>query len=133
MALTKERRNEIAWLYLVNKVSQKPLTSVGELAEELKGKFGLVANDALSFAYDLTIAILQKNAIQFGTPRLDVLSRGVIAWEVLLKSKFYEGVKIGELTKRQIGNEAKQLGISTDEAMKFAKEVVTEIVKKVFA
>ncbi len=55
-----------------------------------------------------------------------------IAFAVLVAIKFKSGIKIGQLTKRQIGNEAKSVGISSDEAMEFAKSVVNEIVKRMF-
>ena len=50
-----------------------------------------------------------------------------------LKNKLRnEGIRLKPDMKRQIGNEAKELGITVEEAMQFAEVFVREMVEEVF-
>lgn len=59
--------------------------------------------------------------------------KGEIALLVLKHQKKKEGIRLcPETFKRDVGNMAKSIGISSREAMEFAKEIVEETVRECF-
>lgn len=59
--------------------------------------------------------------------------KGEIALLVLKFQKKKEGIKLCPDTfKRDVGNMAKSIGISKEEALEFAREIVEETVKECF-
>lgn len=58
--------------------------------------------------------------------------QGEIALCFLKHKLWKEGVKVGELTHRQINATAKELGIAPEEAKEFAKILVSEVVDRAF-
>lgn len=64
---------------------------------------------------------------------MDEKRKGEIAL-LLVKNQIKEkGVRISQNLRRDIGNDAKNIGISTDEAMEFMELIVRELVEKTFA
>lgn len=58
--------------------------------------------------------------------------RNEIAWMLTKERTSKEGVKLHGKLRREIGNGAKRLGITTEEAMAFAEELVRGLVSEVF-
>jgi len=53
---------------------------------------------------------------------------------LLIKNQIKEkGIKISPNFRREVGNEAKNIGITTEEAMEFMEGIVRELVDKTFA
>lgn len=64
---------------------------------------------------------------------MDDIRKGQIAL-LLIKHQLREkGIRLTPNFKREIGNEAKAIGIPIDEAMKFVELVVRELVEEAFA
>lgn len=59
--------------------------------------------------------------------------KGEIAVLVLKYKLSREGVRLGPDFRRDVGNTAKAIGISFDEAMEFVEEMVREQVEELFA
>ena len=142
MALTEKRRNEIARLFCANKLASKPLRGYKRLGEEIRGCTTMNSTESVHLATFLLELVVGKFVTGLTTVNVVLHNKRVsghldhldaFCFELVVGMKHKEGIKIGDLVKRQVGNEAKQLGITTDEAVEFAKEVVTEIVKKTFA
>lgn len=58
--------------------------------------------------------------------------KGQIALLFLKRKLRDSGIRLKPDMKREIGNEAKELGITTDEAMEFVEGLVREMVEQVF-
>jgi len=58
--------------------------------------------------------------------------KGQIALLFLKRKLKDEGIRLKPDMRRQIGNEAKELGISTEEAVEFVEGLVREMVEAVF-
>ena len=59
--------------------------------------------------------------------------RGEIA-VMCVRQKFMEnGIRLSSNFRREVGNAAKQIGISTEEAMEFVEGFVRELIKETFA
>ena len=58
--------------------------------------------------------------------------KGQIALLVLKKQLREEGIRLKGDIRRQIGDNAKKIGISTDEAMEFSESLVRELVDYAF-
>jgi hypothetical protein len=64
---------------------------------------------------------------------MDDIRKGQIAL-LLIKHQLREkGVRLTPNFKREIGNEAKAIGISIEEAMEFVEPIVRELVEEMFA
>ena len=64
---------------------------------------------------------------------MDEKRRGEIA-VMCVRQKFMEnGIRLSSNFRREIGNTAKQIGISTEEAMEFVEGFVRELIKETFA
>jgi hypothetical protein len=51
----------------------------------------------------------------------------------LVKSRFQdEGIRLKPDLKRDIGNQAKKIGVSTDELLQFVEELTREMVEQIF-
>ena len=64
---------------------------------------------------------------------MDEIRKGQIALLYLKNNVREEGVRLTPNMKRQIGNTAKAIGISVEEAMEFAEIMVRELVEETFA
>ena len=63
---------------------------------------------------------------------MDEKRKGEIAL-LFLKCKLREdGIRLGQNTKREIGNTARKIGIPTEEAIEFAGLITRELVNKIF-
>lgn len=58
--------------------------------------------------------------------------QGEIALLFLKNKMRKEGISLGQNTRREIGNVAKEIGINTEEAAEFAEIVTREIVDEIF-
>ncbi len=63
---------------------------------------------------------------------MDEIRKGQIALLYLKNKIREEGVRLTPNMKRQIGNTAKAIGISTEEATEFAEMMVRELVDEAF-
>jgi hypothetical protein len=63
---------------------------------------------------------------------MDNARKGEIALLVLNARIRKEGIRLGPNFRRDIGNAAKEIGISFEEAMEFAEEFVREAVEHTF-
>jgi len=61
------------------------------------------------------------------------IRKGQIALAYLKNKLREEGVRLTPNFRRQVGNTAKAIGISTEEAMEFAEGMVRELVEEAFA
>lgn len=59
--------------------------------------------------------------------------KGELAIRLLALKVAEEGVTLGDKFRREAGNKAKRLGITTEELMEFAEFLVGEVSKIVFA
>ncbi len=141
MTISIERRNEIAGLYCLNKLASKPLMSVEVLSHIVCSYTSGNTYVSVEFARFILQKMLDKyfTGIDYYNTTLAYANDEKLQkrfsdlfWEYVVEERFREGIKIGDVTKRTIGNQAKQLNISIDEAMEFEQLVVTEIVKKTF-
>jgi hypothetical protein len=64
---------------------------------------------------------------------MDDKRKGEIALMFLKNKLRKDGIRLGQNTKRELGNTAKELGISTEEAVEFAEGLTRELVEEVFA
>ncbi len=64
---------------------------------------------------------------------MDEARKGQIALAYLKNKLREEGVRLSPNIRRQIGNTAKAIGITTEEAMEFAEGLVRELVEEAFA
>jgi len=64
---------------------------------------------------------------------MDEKRKGEIALLFLKYKLRRDGIRVGQNTKREIGNTAKDIGITTDEAVEFAELMTRELVDEVFA
>ena len=64
---------------------------------------------------------------------MDDNRKGEIALAYLKNKLSEEGVRLTPNFRRQVGNTAKAIGISTEEAMEFAECIVRELVDEAFA
>lgn len=63
---------------------------------------------------------------------MDDIRKGQIAL-LLIKHQLREkGVRLTPSLKREIGNEAKAIGISTEEAVEFVEPIIRELVEEMF-
>ena len=63
---------------------------------------------------------------------MDANRKGQIALAYLKNKIREEGVRLTPNFRRQVGNTAKAIGISTEEAMEFVEGVVRELVEETF-
>ena len=63
---------------------------------------------------------------------MDEIRKGQIAFLYLKHKIREEGVRLTPNLRRQAGNTAKAIGISTEEAMEFAENIVRELVEEAF-
>jgi len=133
MALTKERRNEIADMYLQFKLRQKKLQSLEDLSSYV-GKImpGWARGTTLLYARSMQWCATGRKSddVTLNFHPMPEETRHVLSWEFLLEWKFLEGIRIGAKTKREVGNTAKQLGITTSEAYEVMLFVVNHIVRR---
>lgn len=64
---------------------------------------------------------------------MDTKRKGEIAYLFLKNNLRKNGVRLGQHTRREIGNVAKELGISFEEAFEFAEELTRELFDEAFA
>ena len=64
---------------------------------------------------------------------MDDIRKGQIAFLFLKHQLREKGVRLTPNFKREIGNEAKAIGISIEEATEFVESVVRELVEETFA
>lgn len=64
---------------------------------------------------------------------MDDIRKGEITLAYLKNKLREEGVRLTPNFRRQVGNTAKAIGISTEEAMEFAEGIVRELVEETFA
>ena len=64
---------------------------------------------------------------------MDNIRKGQIAIAYLKNKLREEGVRLTPNLRRQVGNTAKAIGISVEEAMEFTEITVRELVEEVFA
>ena len=64
---------------------------------------------------------------------MDDIRKGQIAFLFLKHQMSEKGVRLTPNFKREIGNEAKAVGISIEEATEFVESVVRELVEETFA
>lgn len=64
---------------------------------------------------------------------MDEKRKGEIALLFLKYKLRRDGVRVGQNTKREIGNTAKDIGITPEEAMEFAEIMTRELVDETFA
>lgn len=64
---------------------------------------------------------------------MDYSRKGEIALAYLKCRLREEGVRLSPNLRRQVGNIAKDIGISTEEAMEFIQIIVRELVEETFA
>lgn len=63
---------------------------------------------------------------------MDEVRKGQIAFAYLKNKLHEEGVRLTPDLRRQVGNTAKAIGISTEEAMEFTEIIVRELVEEAF-
>ena len=63
---------------------------------------------------------------------MDDIRKGQIALAYLKNKLREEGVHITPNLRRQVGNTAKAIGISTEEAMEFTEGIVRELIEEAF-
>ena len=64
---------------------------------------------------------------------MDDIRKGQIALAYLKNKLREEGVRLTPNFRRQVGNTAKAIGISTEEAMEFTESIIRELVEEAFA
>ena len=64
---------------------------------------------------------------------MDDIRKGQIALAYLKNKLREEGVRLTPNLRRQAGNTAKTIGISSEEAMEFVEGIVRELVEETFA
>ena len=64
---------------------------------------------------------------------MDDIRKGQIALAYLKNKLREKGVRLTPNLRRQAGNTAKAIGISTEEAMEFVEGIVRELVEEAFA
>lgn len=64
---------------------------------------------------------------------MDDIRKGQIAYLFVKKHLREKGVRLAPALHREIGNEAKAIGISADEFREFAEIVIREMVEETFA
>jgi len=76
---------------------------------------------------------LRKTAVHFKRrSTMDEIRKGQIALLYLKNKIREEGVRLTPNMKRQIGNTAKAIGISVEEATEFAEIMIRELVEEAF-
>ena len=63
---------------------------------------------------------------------MDAIRKGQIALLVLKQKLREDGVRLTPNMRRQIGNTAKNIGISVEEATEFAEGMIRELVEEAF-
>jgi len=64
---------------------------------------------------------------------MDEVRKGQIALLLIKHQLRKKGVRLTPNFKREIGNEAKAIGISTEEAMEFVEPIVRELLEETFS
>ena len=64
---------------------------------------------------------------------MDANRKGQIALLIIKHQLGEKGVQLTSNFRRRIGNLAAQIGVSTNEAMEFAQEIITEMMNEAFA
>jgi len=128
MALSKERCNEIAWEWLVLIAKKEPIRAIIEFQNELR-EMKLVM-DIPSIEFNFTRLIFESFVIKTKKNTNSNLVRGSnifnvksVAWDVFIAWKFNTEEQVIIKTK----DERKILGMSTKEAIEFAKLANKEI------
>lgn len=133
--LLKKRRNEIAWEYLVRWFIQTNNSLILKNCANEKGFtdeayytfFGVLKEKAKEKGYK------DDSTYLYPKPTFSKEERNKIAWKLLVAIRVKEGINIIEKsTRRNVGNESRNINISTDEGMLFAHEVVKAVANKIF-
>lgn len=136
MALSEVKRNEIAYMYIVREAENNPLPTL-EVGKQNILRFmpnWEKSQLAHKYAHDILHAVFSLKISEHEyEPLLTEEELHAMSWESLLETKFREGIRIGDLNKRQVGNTAKKLGIPISNALEFSKLVATEIFNRTFS
>jgi hypothetical protein len=143
MTLTKQRRNEIAWLCVIKLAESRPIRSIKDTVEELSVSLHIYSDDPRfrdvtlrDFVTAVYREVLQRslgNLVHMGCSNISYASLNEISWILLVKRMCKDGMKIGNITRREVGNEASRIKISTDEMLEFYKLLATEVFNRAFS
>lgn len=151
MALTKQRRNEIAWNLSLRKLGEVKANqlSTGKVHDRFQTGLtaGLPEHQELcdgtlwSFSNDLinTLCFSIKETLEaesdfdeFAEFLLPEARRYEIAYIYFVYTMYDQGLHVGKNTKREINTRIKGLGVSDDEAREFFKELIQDLTTLIF-
>ncbi len=124
MALSKERCNEIAWECLVLIAKKEPLRAIVEFQNELRGIMHIPRVE-VNFTRLIFNEVAAKNTKNTSSPMkgINIFDAKSVAWTIFIAWK----VKTGRQVVVKNKDERKILGMSTKEAIEFAKLANEEI------
>ena len=64
---------------------------------------------------------------------LDEKRKGEIALKLLKMRIRMDGIRLGKNTRREVGNSAKEIGISFEEAIEFMEDLAKELMMETFS
>lgn len=142
MALTVERRNEIAWLFYLQNLKNKPIPQktvkeiCDEIANQTKIKNDVYLRDFIVISLHTLFSEVFKDVwvtmIRTQT-NLSVHERNAFAWEFIIAQAYANGLKIGDYIRRSISNEGKKINIPRAEAFEFGKLLIAEVYNRTMA
>jgi len=138
MQLSTKRRNEIAWLYLVSQIRQRPVDNVS--VEKLHAEICTIVPSEHSihsccwdFVNDITDTVFfeVRNRDSAVSYRINEDQRCSWSYDVLLQIMLYEGVCIKSTTRLEMEEFVANNKVTRSEAFSFFDTIVTKILNKV--
>ena len=130
MALTNERRNEIAYRFVLVLFSD---IKVGQLFEGLRRlcvESGVSVNDNERLESRLITDIGALSVEEtIHVPKSEFCD---MAWKIIIHYMYHKGFHLNDSTRREVGNYAKKANVSTDEAMEFMGLLSQEVHNIIF-
>jgi len=128
--MNARRKGQIAYMLLVVRFSKLQAGKLFSKLLELCNEAGIPMQEREKFKIVLVWSIEEYGAqASFELPKEEFLE---MAWKLVVRYEYHEGVRLGDNTHRIVGSESNLLGISVEEGMEFSDMLVLEMHKIIF-
>jgi hypothetical protein len=131
MMLSTEQRNKLAWRFLIIRFSDMKIGVFHRMLHMYCHDAGIPFGDEARFKAFMLSALEEwsyDKKVDLGKDDLREL-----AWKIAIQLVFHHGIHLNASTKRDMGNKAAELDITTSEAMAFAGLLSLEVHKLIFS